>query len=110
SLTHFERLVKPKRMATLKTQAVDSFIAARRQERGQKIGSLVSPATINHDLRHIKAALSVAGEWGYLAKPPKFRMEREPKKLPVYVTPDHFAAIYRACDRAGMPEGQPFPA
>jgi integrase len=109
SLAHFERIVRPKKMSALKTQAVDSFIAVRRRERGQKAGSLVSPATINHDLRHVKAALSVAGEWGYLAKVPKFRMEREPKKLPIYVTPEHFAAVYQACDKARMPEGQPFP-
>ena len=37
-------------------------------------------------------------------------MEREPKKLPTYVTGDHFAAVYTACDTAGMPEGMPYPA
>jgi integrase len=31
-------------------------------------------------------------------------------ELPTYVTPEHFAAIYKACDSARMPEDQPYPA
>jgi integrase len=108
SLDHFERLVKPGRVSAISTQTVDDFIAARRQEAGQKKGAVISPATINRDLRHVKAALRVAAEWGYLTRLPKFRMERTPKKLPTYVTGEHFAAIYRACETATMPEGQPF--
>jgi integrase len=49
----------------------------------------------------------VAHDWGYLPAVPKFRMEREPGKLPTYVTGEHFAAIYTACDVATMPEGLP---
>ena len=40
---------------------------------------------------------------------PKFRMEKAPRGLPTYVTSDHFAAIYGACDTARMPGGFPFP-
>jgi integrase len=110
SLDHFERIVKPVRVSVLRTQHLDDFTAARRKEPGQKKGSLVSPASVNHDLRHIKAALRVAKEWGYLPEVPKVRMEKAPKKLPTYVTGDHFAAIYAACDTARMPEGMPYPA
>jgi integrase len=107
SLDHFKRIIKPVRVFAINTQHIDDFIAARRLEAGQKAGSTVSPATINHDLRHLKAALRVAAEWGYLTHVPKFRMEREPGKLPTYVTGDHFAAIYRACNVATMPENVP---
>jgi integrase len=110
SLGHFGRIAKPGYVASISTQTVDNFIAARRHEKGQKKDSIVSPATINHDLRHIKAALRVAVEWGYLPKLPKFRMEKAPKKLPRYVTGEHFAAIYCACETATMPEGLPYPA
>jgi integrase len=110
SLDHFERLVKPVRVFGLLTQHVDEFIAARRQEPGKKRGELVSPATVNKDLRHIKAALTVAYEWGYLHAVPKVRMEREPKRIPTYVTGEHFADIYAACDKARMPESLPYPA
>jgi integrase len=109
SLDHFERIVKPVRVFAISTAHVDDFVAARRQERGKKAGSLVSPCTINKDLRHLKAALRVAVEWGYLPRPPKFRMQREPGKLPRFVPPDHFAAVYAACDAARLPEGLPYP-
>src|SRR5262249_36387779 len=90
SLDHFERIVKPGRMLSICTKSVDQFIAARREESGKKPGSLLSPASTNKDLRHIKAALRVAKEWDYLENVPKFRMEKVPKKLPTYVTGDHF--------------------
>ncbi len=110
ALDHFERLIGPKKVSTIKTTTIDGFIAKRRLEPGKKNGDLVSPATVNKDLRHLKAALRVAHEWGYLPAVPKFRMEREPQELPTYVTGDHFATIYQACEAATMPEGLPYPA
>jgi integrase len=110
SLDHFERLVRPVRVFGLVTSHIDDFIAARRQERGRKEGDTTSPATVNKDLRHIKAALAVAFEWGYLSAVPKFRMEKALRKLPRYVTGEHFAAIYaQGCEAARMPEGMPYP-
>jgi integrase len=103
SLGHFERLVKPGRIFNLSTETIDEFIAARRQERGIKVDSLISPATVNHDLRHLKAALHIAVDWGYVKKLPKFRMEKEMDKLVTYVTGDDFAIIYRACEHARNP-------
>ncbi|HMF15752.1 MAG TPA: site-specific integrase [Gemmataceae bacterium] len=110
SLRHFERVIAPKRMVAIKTQAIDDFIAVRRKEPGLKEGSLLSPASINHDLRHIKAAMAIAVEWGYLPAMPKFRMEKVLKELPTYITGDHFGAIYGACDQTKLPTGLPFPA
>jgi integrase len=107
SLGHFQRIIKPKLVSAISTRTVDSFIEARRQEPGNNPGSVLSPASVNHDLRHVKAALSVAVEWKYLAAMPRFRMEKEPQKLPTYVTGDDFASIYGACDSARMPEGVP---
>ena len=62
-------------------------------ERGKKPGSKLSPASLNKDLRTVKAALNVAAEWEYLKAVPKFKMDREPKYLPRYITPEHFAGI-----------------
>ncbi len=107
SLDHFERIVKPVRVFALATVHIDKFIAARRGEPGDKKGSTLSPASLNHDLRNIKAALRVAHEWGYLPALPKVRMEKVPKKLARYVSGDHFAAVYAACDKARMPEDLP---
>lgn len=110
ALEHFQRLAKPKKMATIRTQTIDDFIARRRLERGKCKGDLVSPATVNKELRHLKAALRIAHEWGYLPVIPKFRMLKEPGKLATYITPEHFAAIYAACDKAKLPRELPYPA
>lgn len=110
ALRHFERIVKPMRLRAIKTQTIDEYIAKRRKERGRKKGDTVSPATLNKELRHIKAVLNVANEWEYLPKVPKFHMLREPEKEPTYVPREHFAAIYQACDAAKMPRNLPYPA
>ena len=110
SLGKFQEIVKPAKVAAIRTATVDDFIAKWREERGRKPGSKVAPATINKDLRHLKAALKVAAEWGYLPKVPKIRMVKEPKKLARFVTPEHFAAMYKACDAAVRPAGQDYSA
>src|SRR5712692_5302372 len=110
SLDTFERIVRPKRMSTIKTNTIDEFTAKRRQESGKKRGDLISPASVNKDLRHIRAALKKAHRWGYITSVPCFDMEKEPFKLPTYVTPEHFAIIYKACDNATIPSDQPYPA
>lgn len=74
------------------------------KERGKKPGSTISPATVNKDLRTIKAALRYAHEHKYLAEMPRVHMVREPQKLPTYVSPEHFATIYDdACSLAMYP-------
>ncbi len=89
---------------------IDNFVSKRRTERGLKRGSTVSPATVNKELRHVKATLRIAHDWGYLPNVPKIRMLKEPQKLARYVTADHFAALYKACDAARLPEGLPYSA
>lgn len=111
ALDDFERLCKPKKMATVRTQNVDDFIAKRRKERGRRPGDTISPATVNRQLRHLKAALRIASEWGYLPIVPRVRMMKEPGKLPRFVTGEHFTAIYSACDKtARWPDNQGYTA
>jgi len=110
SLGKFQAIAKPAKVAAIRTTTMDDFIAKRREERGRKPGSKVSPATINKDLPHLKAALKVAQECGYLPKVPKSRILKELKKLPRFVTPEHLAAMYKACDGALKPEGQDYSA
>jgi hypothetical protein len=102
ALAHFRRIanVGAKTLAAVSTETIDGFRSARRTERGKKPGSVISAATVNKDLRHVKAALRVAHDWGYLERLPKVKFEREQRTLPPYVTPEHFAAIYTACDVA----------
>jgi integrase len=107
ALNHFERLARPVKTYYLTSRYIDNYIALRRQERGRCRGSTVSVATINKELRHIRAVLRIAKDWGYLPEVPRFRMQREQGQLPNYVNGDHFAAIYGACDSARMPEDLP---
>ncbi len=107
ALNHFQRLLKPGRMDQIRTQTVDAFVAARKKERGKNPESSISPATVNKDLRHIRAALRVAHEWGYVPKVPRIRMVREPEKIPRFVTAEHFQTIYdKACPLAVLPQNK----
>ena len=110
ALDTFARIMKPVRLVGIKTQTIDAFKVARRQERGKKAESKVSRATINKELRHLRAAFRKANKWGYLPTVPDFTFEKEPKKLPTYVAPEQFAAIYLACEGAKYPDDQPFSA
>jgi integrase len=110
ALEHFEGIVKPGRVAYIGTAHVDQYIAARRKQPGKFKGTLVSPATINKELRHLKAVLGKAREWGHLPTLPKFHMEKAPKKLPAYMSPEHFAKLYAACDKAELPDRLPYQA
>ncbi len=70
----------------------------------------VSPATVNKELRSLRAVVRKAVRWGYLAKAPEIEFLKEPGKLPVFVTPEHFTLIYQACDTARWPADEPFSA
>ncbi len=109
TLDRFDRIAKPRRVSSVTAQMIASFTAKRRLERGKNPGSTVSPATVNKDLRNLRGVLNIAVDWEYLAKAPKIKFEREPKKLPRYVTPEHFGAIYQACDVARLPAEVPYP-
>lgn len=109
SLDHFQRICKPGLVRSIKTQTIDKFVAQRLTEEGAR-GGLVAPATVNRELRYIKAALRKAYKWKHLPEVPEITMLREPEKLPSYVTPEHFDAIYMACSVATLPEGLPYSA
>ncbi len=107
---HFERLAKPTSLRSVTASQIDGYVAKRRLERGLRPKSTISVATVNKELRQLKAALKHAKKWKYVTEVPEFTFLKEPEKLPLYVTPEHFAAIYGACDVAKLPEDQPFPA
>ena len=105
TLNHFERIIRPKRLAGIKTGTIDEYVAARRVEPNRKNGQPVSPATINKELRTIRAVLRKAVRWGYLARAPEFEFLREPGRLITYLPPEDFGTIYAACDAARWPDG-----
>lgn len=118
SLKHFGRILKLKGrpVAGITQRAVAEFIGKRRLEGGRKrlsepaegetpIRAPISVATLNKELRHIKAALRTAFKWKYLPELPEVEFAREDQRLPRYMTPDHFHVIYDACNVAALPEG-----
>ncbi|QDT49480.1 site-specific tyrosine recombinase XerD [Symmachiella dynata] len=109
TLDRFEELAKPKRIGDVNKRTVDTFIEKRREQRGRKPNSKVTPSTVNRDLTNIRAALNVAAEWGYIAAVPKIRLLKVPQRLPNFVTPEHFADIFNNCDAATAPKELPFP-
>jgi len=110
ALDHFERIVKPGRVATIKTTTIDHFITQRRKECGKTKDATVSPATINKELRHLRAVLRKAFKWDWLPKMPDVAFVREQTKLATYISPEDFAKLYGACAEARLPRGLPYPA
>jgi len=112
-LNQFERIARPNKVADVNTALLYHFLAVRRQEPGRKPGSTVSEYTLKKELSAVRAALNVAFDLEYLGKLPRFKkvfkMVKVPEALPRPVTPEHFAAIYQACDVATMPRGLPYP-
>ena len=108
SLVLFERLCKPKYIGGIRTRTIDTFKARLMKRRGQKAGSTMSPANANKHLRHLKAVLRKAHRWEYLPKLPEIVFLHEPEKMPVYMQPKHFDAIYSACEHAVVPTGRPY--
>jgi hypothetical protein len=82
ALDNFQRIIQPKKMDGITTATIDTFIAKRRMEKGKKPGSDTSPATINKELRHLKAALRRAKKWKFLSEVPEIIFVKEPLKLP----------------------------
>ncbi|WP_397569068.1 tyrosine-type recombinase/integrase [Schlesneria sp. T3-172] len=117
ALSNFERVAKPKLVTSITSDFIDTFVAKRLQEQIGKSRSAkgdekqepqkISPATINKELRYIRLVLNVAKEWKIIQTVPKIRFLKLPKRLPTFVPPEHFAAIYSACNVARRPYSIP---
>lgn len=53
----------------------------------------VSPAGVNTDLRHLKAALRWAAKEGYLDQAPEIEFMKEPRRLPRHLTPEQVSRL-----------------
>lgn len=102
SLDKFQATMKPQKVAAIKADTLDGYIARRMKDKARG-GKAVSKATINRELRYVRAALRVAHDWGYIAKVPRFKFLKVAEKLPTFLPPEHFAKLYQACDKAKMP-------
>jgi integrase len=108
ALNAFERIVNPVRLSAITSKTIATFAAARSVEPIREDGPIISPATVNLELRQLRAVVRKAHKWGYLPKLPEFEFLREPGKLPTYVSPEHFAKLYKAADAARWPGDGPY--
>lgn len=91
ALKHWARIAGP-----LAIDKIDSRTIARFQ---RELLTTMAPATANGYVRPIKAMLRLAAdeeECGLIDRPPKIRMLREPKRVPLALTVDEFARVLDA--------------
>lgn len=106
---NFERMVRPVYLDTITTETVDQFIAQRRLE---KVRTLVarkkenpeaapprdtSPASVNMELRHLRAAFKKAKKWACSPKPPRWRCYASRSEISAAVSPSGFTC--QPCSR-----------
>ncbi|HUE13545.1 MAG TPA: site-specific integrase, partial [Planctomycetaceae bacterium] len=104
SLKVFGELCRLKHVQTINDHTIDTFVKLRKECSGKKPGTKISVATVNRDLRNIKAALRRAAKWGCIKTVPTIEFQREPHKIPRFVERAHFIAIFKACSVARMPK------
>ncbi len=102
ALNSFERVAKPKVLTAITASVIQQFITDRLEGKNSKHGK-PSAATVNKELRYVKLVLKVAQEWGLIQAVPKIRFLKLSQKMPTFVSPEHFAAIYAACESARRP-------
>ena len=107
AMNNFERIIKPKRMSAITSRTIAAFIAGRRKDRGKLPGSKVVKATINRDLRHLKAVLRKAKKWKFVAEVPDIEFLKEIKRLPRFVAPAQFKQIFDSVQAARRPQDLP---
>ncbi|TWT98200.1 Tyrosine recombinase XerC [Botrimarina colliarenosi] len=89
----FERVAKPTTIQAITPPVIEDFADARLKEG-------VAPATVNRDLRHLKAALRWGERRGLIEKAPDFHglFVRVPKKSPVVIPESDFLAMVSATE------------
>jgi integrase len=126
---NYERIIKPVYMDSVTTAAVDAFKSARSKEKGRpripkahaagaprkqkqrkplQPTNPLSPATVNKDLRHLRAAFKKAKKWKLLAEVPDFEMLPVPERDPYFVDDATFKLLYDACDTMKRPDSTQF--
>jgi integrase len=123
ALKCFERIIGPKRVSAITTQDIDEYVAKRSAEtkgstvregkgpqKRKRTTNRISPASVNKELRYLRAALRKANKWGLLPQLPEFTFLKVPVKVPTFISPEDFAALYDAAPKATRPDSQFFPA
>ncbi|WP_428304126.1 tyrosine-type recombinase/integrase [Lacipirellula sp.] len=124
ALDSFERIIKPVYMDAVTTAAIDAFVSARAKEPGRrripksqaagappkhkrrkalKDTPTTSPATINKELRHLKAAFKKSVEWDQLSQTPKIKQQKLEQNDPYFIDDATLELLYDACGTRERP-------
>ena len=103
ALDHVERILSPGTVADITRPLLTKFAAARIKEG-------VAKATVNKDLRTLRAFLREAAKRKYIFRCPEIPFLKAPSKVPTFVSPEVFAQLYAACHVATEPAEQGFTA
>lgn len=109
SLARFTELVKPRAVNSIEDADVDEFIRLRRQQRGKQEGTKVSHATINKDLRSIRAALRRAKRWKYLDHDVEVIFLREDSKEITFISDEQFVLLHQHAEASNLEEIRDLP-
>lgn len=90
-LTKFGEVAKPRQLAKVTHTMLDDFATKRLKQEA-------AVASVNRDLRHLKAALRWAKRRGYISEVPDFKgvFIREDRKQPVIIPEEDFMEIVKA--------------
>lgn len=101
ALDHVARILTPKAVADVTRQALTRFCTER-------VNEGVTRATVNKDLRMLRAFLRESAKRKYIFRAPEIPFLKEPTKVPTYITPEVFSKLYAACSVATDPAEQGF--
>lgn len=110
ALDLFEKLAKPCLVQGITTKTLQKFASSRASQPGKKSGDKVAAATIQKELRTIRAALAYAHQWQYLAVVPMMPRVEGFESEKRFVTPEHFGAMLEQCKTAALPGNVGYPA
>ena len=105
---HFERIVKPGRLAGIKTVTIKQYTAKRLKEKHNK--RALSPGTVNKELRVLRQVLRRAVKWELIPRAPDFELLKEDRPLPKIMPDQDFSKLYRHTRAAQYPDHLPVAA
>ncbi len=97
SLNAFTRVAKPRKLANVSRALLEDFADRRLKDKK-------AVATVNRDLRHLRAALRWAERRNYISAMPDFKdvFIREDRRQPVIIPEDDFVAMVQALHDPGL--------
>jgi len=105
-LDHYQRLMRPKLLSDITRQTLSRFATKRLAETYH--GKPISRATVNRDLRQLRAFLREAVKRRYLAVAPPFDFLKEPRRIPTSIDEKIFCALYENSGAATVPSGDAY--